>query len=184
MPVDPSPHPPGCITGATSMLTESPGPHPAGQRTADPNGRPLPHLNTDCTERKTARRRLHDDPTTTQDAPHFGIIRGGGCWSMSLSPRTNPLPYLLSGLCCFRQSHFWLVVIDPQSAGLSGCIGLIEGDCGVEPPRFGTGGRITQVIRPTNHSPPHSLIYVVGTNEVAGAGRVLLAGVGLYLHFL
>ena len=142
MPVDPSPHPPGCITGATNMLTESPGPHPASQRTADPNGRPLPHLNTDCTERKTARRRLHDDPTTTQDAPHFGIIRGGGCWSMSLSPRTNPLPYLLSGLCCFRQSHFWLVVIDPQSAGLSGCIGLIEGDCGVEPPRFGTGGRM------------------------------------------
>ena len=45
---------------------------------------------------------------------------------MSLSPRTNPLPYLLSGLCCFRQSHFWFVFIDPQFASfvaLSGCTG-------------------------------------------------------------
>jgi hypothetical protein len=56
------------------MLTRSPGPHPASQRAADPNGRPLPHLNTDCTERKngatTTPRRLHDDPTTT----HYDLL--------------------------------------------------------------------------------------------------------------
>ena len=53
---------------------------------------------------------------------------------MSLSPKIDPLPYMLSGSYCFLHRHFWLSVIELQFAGFVG-----GWDCGVEPPRVDTG---------------------------------------------